>query len=123
MYGASLSCSPTRKIYILEENENSLPPEKTGIVDSSATNLYIAPNPPHDTLYTSASRIRVGTTTGKVAISTAKEPMPILELAEDLPTTGYIIPTFTNTLIGIGPIYDTNCTVVFKKHDVTVISQ
>ena len=32
------------------------------------------------------------------------------------------MPTFKNTLVGIGPICDANCTVVFKKQDVTVIS-
>ena len=32
------------------------------------------------------------------------------------------MPTFTNTLIGVGPICDANYTVVFKKEDVTVIS-
>ena len=32
------------------------------------------------------------------------------------------MPTFTNTLIGVGPICDANCTVVLKKEDVTVLS-
>ena len=32
------------------------------------------------------------------------------------------MPAFTNTLIGVGPIFDADCTVVFKKKDVTVIS-
>ena len=32
------------------------------------------------------------------------------------------MPTFTNTLIVVGPICDADCTVVFKKEDVTVIS-
>ena len=32
------------------------------------------------------------------------------------------MPTFTNTLIGIVPICDANCNVVFKKQDVTAIS-
>ena len=48
--------------------------------------------------------------------------LPIPQLAADFPTTGYIIPTFTNTIIGIGPICYANCTVVFKKKDVTIIS-
>ena len=61
MYEATLSCSPTCKTYISEENENSLLPEQTGIVDSGATHMYIAPNAPHGPLDTSASRIRVGT--------------------------------------------------------------
>ena len=36
--------------------------------------------------------------------------------------TGYIMPSFTNTLIGVGPICDAKCIVVFNKKDVTVIS-
>ena len=32
------------------------------------------------------------------------------------------MPAFTNTLIGAGPICDADCTVVFKKKDVTVLS-
>ena len=122
MYEASLSCSPTRNTYISEENQNNLLPEHTGIVDSGATHLYIEPNSPHVPLDTSATGIGVGTANGQVATSAAKDTLPIPQLAADFPTTGYIMPTFTNTLIGIGPIYDANCTVVFKIQDVTVIS-
>ena len=32
------------------------------------------------------------------------------------------MPSFTNTLIGVGPIYDANCTFVFKKKDLPVLS-
>ena len=32
------------------------------------------------------------------------------------------MPTFTNTLIGVAPICDANCIVVFRKEDVTVLS-
>ena len=35
---------------------------------------------------------------------------------------GYIVPSFTNPLIGVGPICDADCTVVFTKKDVTVLS-
>ena len=122
MYEASLSCSPTRKKYTSEENENSLLPEHTGIVDSGATHLYIAPNAPHGPLDTSATRIIVGTANGQVATSAAKAILLIPQSAADFPTTGYIMPTFTNTWIGIGPICDVNFAVVFKKQDVTVIS-
>ena len=51
---------------------------------------------------------------------TATPPIP--QLAADFPTTGYIIPSFTNTLIGIGPICDAYCKVLFTKKDVVVIS-
>ena len=91
-------------------------------MDSGATHLYIAPNTQHVPMDASASRIKVGTANRKVATSTAKATPPIPQLAADFPTTGYIMPTFTNTLIGIGTICDANCTVVVKKQDVTVIS-
>ena len=122
MYEDSLRCSPTTKTYVSEGSENSLPPEQTGIVNSGATRLYITPNAPYGQLNTTANKIIVGTVNGQVAISTAKATLPIPQLAADFPTTGYIMPTFTNTLIGIGPICDANFIVVFRKEDVTVMS-
>ena len=115
MYEASLSCSPTTKTYVSNREENSLPPYQTGIVDSGATHMYIAPN-------TTAKKIRVVTSNGQVASSTATATLPIPQLDADFPKTGYIMPTFTNTLIGVGPICDANFTVVFRKEDVTVMS-
>ena len=115
MYEASLSCSPTIKSYVSEGNKDSLPPKQTGILDSGATHLYIAPNGPYGQLDITEKKIRVGNANGQVEISTAKAMLPIPQLAVDFPTTGYIMPKFTNTLIGVGPICDTNCTVVFRK--------
>ena len=55
MYEASLSCSLSRNKYIpklSEENENSLLPEHTGIMDSGGTHLYISRSapPPYSSL-------------------------------------------------------------------------
>ena len=90
IYEASLSCSTTHtyipKIY--KENENSLPQQHTGIVDSGATHLYIAPNAPHGPLDTSADTIKVGTANGQVATSAAKATLTIPQLAAEFPTTG-----------------------------------
>ena len=87
-----------------------------------ATHLYIAPNAPHGPPETSTVTIKVGTANGQVEKSAAKANLPIPQLAEDFPTTVYIMKYFTNTLIGVGPICDANFTVVFKKKDVTVLS-
>ena len=89
---------------------------------SGATQLYIAPNAPHGPLDKIAATFKVGTSNGKVATSAAKATLTIPQLAADFPTTGCIMPDFTNTLIGVGPICDANCTVAFKKQDVTVLS-
>ena len=115
MYEASLSCSPTQQ-------ENILPRHQTGIVDSGATHLYISPSAPHGQPDTKATPITVGTVNGKMVKSAATATLPIPQLAADLPTTGYIMPSFTNTLIGVGPIFDADCKVLFTKKDVVVIS-
>ena len=52
----------------------------------------------------------------------ATATLPIPQLAEYFPTAGYIIPSFTNTLVGVGPICNADCTVLFTKQDVTVFS-
>ena len=91
MHEASLRCSPTRKNYVSEGNENSLPPEQTGMVDSGETHLYIAPNAPYGQLDTPAKKIRVGTANGQVVESTAKATLPIPKLDADFLTTGYIM--------------------------------
>ena len=93
MYEASLSCSPTQTYMptLYEENENSLPQQYTGILDSGATHLYIAPNAPHGPLDTRAATIKVGAANGKVATSAAKSTLPIPQFEAAFPTTGYIM--------------------------------
>ena len=66
--------------------------------------------------------IRVGTANRQVANSTAMATLPIPQVKADFPTKGYIMPKFKNTIIGVGPICDADCTVVFKKEDVTLLS-
>ena len=108
MYEASLSCSPT-------QHGNSLPQHHTGIVDSGATHIYIAPSAPHVHPNTKAIPITVGTASGKMVKSTAIDTLSLPQPASDFPTTGYIMPSFTNILIGVGPICDADCKVLFTK--------
>ena len=44
----SLSCSPTNKAHVAEKTTKHVPPEHTGILDSGATHIYIAPNTPYE---------------------------------------------------------------------------
>ena len=59
---------------------------------------------------------------GQVENSSAKATLPIPQLAAEFPTTGYIMPSFTNTLVGVGPICDAYFTVVSTRQYVTVLS-
>ena len=54
MYEAILSCSPTQQ-------ENILPQHHTGIVDSGANHIYIAPAAPHGQPNTKAKPYRTPT--------------------------------------------------------------
>ena len=109
-------------MYVSNRTYKHLPPEQTGILDSGATHIYIAPNALYEKMDTTGKHIRVGTANGQVANSTAMATLTIPQIKADFPTKGYIMPTFTNTLIGVGPICDADCAVVFKKEDVTVLS-
>ena len=71
-YEASLGCSPTPS-YIATLPTKTTAADRifllhiyTGIVDSGATHLYIAPSAPNGPPNTSASQISVGTATGHV---------------------------------------------------------
>ena len=99
-----------------------LPQSNTVIVDSGATHLYIAPSALNGPPNTSSSKISVVTYTGHVERSSATATLPIPQLAADFTTTGYIMSSFTNTLAGVVPIYDADCTVLFTKQDVTLFS-
>ena len=85
MYEASLSCSTTQQ-------ENILPQHPTGIVDSGATHLYIAPSAPNGQPDTKATPITAGTANVKMVKSAATDTLPIPQFAEGLSTMGYIMP-------------------------------
>ena len=47
LYESSLNCSPTLTYIPTPDAPQILPQQDTGIVDSGATHLYIAPSAPH----------------------------------------------------------------------------
>ena len=64
-----------------DQQGHILPRQHTGIVDSGATHLYTAPYVPHGSPDTSAATISVGKANGKVEKSSAKDTLPIPQLA------------------------------------------
>ena len=124
----SLSCSPTHGFIstpppnMTEEAQKFLLQSNNGVVDSSKNHIYISPIAPHGPPNTTTPKISVGTANGHVERLLATASFPTPQLEADFPTTGYIIPSFTNTIVGVGPIWDADCTVLFAKHDVTVFS-
>ena len=66
--------------------------------------------------------LQVDMANGYIARSSATAKAAIPQLAHDLPTTGYIMPGFKHTILGIIPIYDAGCKVTFSDQDVTVFA-
>jgi len=95
----------------------------TGIADTGASGFYFRPDAPVENVNTKAPPIYVGTATGQPQRSAATADFPALpQLPAEFPRSGHVMPTFKHTLIGIGPICDADCQVLFSKTDVTVFS-
>ena len=85
-----------------------------GIVNLVASHIYISLSAPHGPPDNTAQTVRVDTATGQVQRSSALASLPITHLENYFPTTGHIMPHFTNTLIGVGPICDAKCTFFYQ---------
>ena len=114
------SSIPTIFINTTTEAQRYLPQRDTDVLDSGTTHLYISPIALHGLPNTSTPNIYVGTATGHVERLLATASLQILQLAAYFPNTGCIILSFNNTLVGVIPICDAYCTVLFAKHDVIV---
>ena len=68
----------------------------------------------------SAPKVTVGTATGKTQSSAGTGELNIPKLPYDFPVTGHIMPGFKNTLMGVGPLCDADCTVTFTREAVIV---
>ena len=79
MYEASLSFSPTTKLYVLNRKYNHLPPDKTGIVDSGATHMYIAPNAAYGKMDTTEKNSRHSKWTSSKLNSNGHTTHPTME--------------------------------------------
>ena len=126
LYDGILRCSPLpSSIPTLPPNANTVArryilQRDTGVVNYGAAHVYIVPTALHGPTNTNTPKICVGTATGHVESSSATASLSILQLAEDFSNAGYIMPFFTKTLVGAGPIWNADCAVLFTKHNVTV---
>jgi hypothetical protein len=99
------SCNPTQ-----------LPPDnKSGIVDSGLMGYYFGPNTPVSNYDATAPTIEV-----QVAYGTHVRSIASAKLASvpDLPAAsqvGYVMPGFPHNLIGLAPLVDGGCQVIFTQ--------
>ena len=69
-----------------------------------------------------APKVYVGTATGDRKESSASADIGLSTLPPGS-KAGHIMPSFAHSLVGIGPICDADCKVLFSKHDVIVYNK
>ena len=67
-----------------------------------------------------ATKVTVGMATGQTQVSIGTGELNLPKLPANLPVTGHIMPGFRHTLIGVGPLCDAECTVIFTSTAVVV---
>ena len=67
-----------------------------------------------------APKVTVGKSTRQTQQSTGTGDLDVLPLPSGFPLKGHLMPGFCHTLIGVGPLCDTNCAVTFRRKAVVV---
>ena len=92
----------------------------SAIDDTGATSIYLTPKASCANINSNAPKILVGTAGGPPLESAASCNLFLPNL---LHISGHIMPQFHHNLMGIGPLCDHGCRVLFEKKTVTVYSQ
>ena len=95
-------------------------PEDTIVVESSASGIYFSATAPVDNLNKSAPQIRFGTASGELSYSSASAQLYMPQLPSYFTKYGHVMPSFNHSLIGLGIICDTEWSVNFHNHTVTI---
>ena len=97
-----------------------IPNLDSAISDTGATSIYLTPKAPCANINPNAPKILVGTA-GRPPL-TASDSCNLL--LSNLPhISGHRMPQFHHNLMGIGPLCDHGCRVLFEKKTVTVYLQ
>ena len=102
-------------------NPPPLPISDTGIADSGASGFFFAPDAPASNQNHHAPTIGVqlaNRVSERSIASATLASIPLLPLAA---MQGHVMPSFTSSLIGLGPFVDMGCTVTFTATGVSVI--
>jgi hypothetical protein len=101
-------------------NPTKLPANHTGIADSSANGFYFAPDAPVANYDPTAPSIGVRVTNGHPEQSVAHATLASVPSFPTSAMQEHVMPSFTHTLIGLGPFPDLGYKIVFTKTAVTV---
>ena len=90
------------------------------IADTGASGIYLTPWAPCANVNPGAVAILVGATGGSPHRSSASCNVSLPKLPH---VRGHIMPNFHHNLMGVGPLCDHNCRVLFERKAATVFSK
>jgi hypothetical protein len=96
------------------------PAHHTGIADSGASGFYFAPDAPVTNYNPQAPTIGVRVANGCPERSVASATLASASSLPPAAMSGHVMPSFSHTLIGLGPFANQGCNIVFTKTSVTV---
>ena len=102
-------------------NPPQLPISHTGIADSGSSGFFFTDDAPAANQNQHAPTIGVRVANGLAERSIASTTLASEPSLPPAAMQGHVMPSFTNTLIGLGPFIDMGCTVVFSAKGVLVI--
>jgi hypothetical protein len=101
-------------------NPSHLPATHTGIADSGTSSFYFAPGAPVTNHDSNASSVGVRVANGRPERSVACATLALVPSLPSSAMQGHVMPSFTRTLIGLGPFANLGCKIIFTKTAVTV---
>ena len=93
------------------------------IIVSGTSGFYISKNVPTINFDLTATTITMGNASDQPHQSSGSADWDISNLPTDFPRDGKVIPFFQHNLIGLGPICNTDCKVIFTKNNVIIYDQ
>ena len=93
---------------------------ETVIVDSGASGIYLTPTATFTDINTAAPNINVVTASGTryTTSSSCNLQLPTIPVRG-----GHILPGFQHNLLGIGPLCNRGCKVIYDKHVVHILDE
>ncbi len=98
----------------------TLPAHHTGIANSGSNGHYFAPNAPVAIYNSQALTIGVHVANGRPKRLVASATLASATALPPAALPGHVMPNFPHTLIGLGPLANQDCTIVFTQNTVTV---
>jgi hypothetical protein len=93
-------------------NPTNLPTSHTGIANSGASGIYFVSNAPVANLNPTAPSIGVRMANGLPMRSVASATLASAPSLPPAAMQGHVMPSFSHTLIGLGPFADLGCQIV-----------